>query len=274
LIAYRFGGGGEFVGIWENCKRPVRHKLKQGKALLRGYPFYYTQTQDPNHTHRYPYLWSEFSTPIPERGNPEIRANRLWNLQLAAKRIHCLRLAPREIFSFCNRVGEPTLANGFREAPVFVRGKVLTDAGGGLCLIATNLFNTFLQSGCEILERHCHSIDAYGDKRFYPLGQDASVAYGYKDLVIRNSSQTALQLRFQIFSDRGEVLSSLWGEQPRLVQVKIESRVLKEISPEKADDCSGWIVETTRSVQKTAAHSTQWQLDYRAISNYAPCERS
>lgn len=257
---------------WENYKRPIRNKLKQGKALLRGHPFYYTRTQDPEHVNRYSYLWSDFRTPIPDRGTPEIRANRLWNLQLAAKRIHCLRLAPREIFSFCDRVGEPTLSNGFREAPVFVRGKVLTDVGGGLCLIATNLFNTFLQSGCEILERHCHSIDAYGSKRFYILGQDAAVAYGYKDLVIRNSSQTCLQLRFQIF-DHGEVFSSLWGEQPRSVQVKIETKILKEIPSKKVDDFSGWIVETNRLVQKNVHPSTQWQLDYCTISNYSPCGR-
>ncbi len=262
--------------FWENCKRPIRNRLKQGKAFLRGYPFYYTRTQDPEFADRYGYLWSEFRTPIPDRGTPEIRANRLWNLQLAAERIHCLRLAPGAVFSFCDRIGEPTLKNGFRAAPVFIRGKVLTDVGGGLCLIATNLFNTFLQAGCEILERHCHSIDAYGDERFYPLGQDAAVAYGYKDLVVRNSSQIALQLRFQVLGDRGEVHSSVWGEQPYSIQIKIESKVLEEIPPAKADDCSGWIVETTRSVQKTSdlSLSPQWQLDYRTVSHYAPCERS
>lgn len=259
---------------WENYKRPIRNKLKQGKAFLRGHAFYYTRIQDPEQADRYCHLWSEFRTPIPDRGTPEIRANRLWNLQLAANRIHCLRLVPSGIFSFCHRVGEPTASNGFREAPVFVRGRVLTDVGGGLCLIATNLFNTFLQSGCEILERHCHSIDAYGDKRFYPLGQDAAVAYGYKDLVVRNSSPIALQLRFQVLREQGEVLSSIWGEQPRPVQVKVESNVLQEILPETADDLSGWIVETRRLVQNAAHSSTQWQLDYRTTSNYAPCKRS
>lgn len=259
--------------FWEDWKRPIRSKLKQGKAFLRGYPFYYARIQDPE-SDRYRYLWSEFSSPIPDRGTPEIRANRLWNLQLAAQRIHGLQLAPRAIFSFCDRVGEPTLKNGFRAAPVFVRGKVLTDVGGGLCLVATNLFNTFLQAGCEILERHCHSIDAYGDKRFYTLGQDAAVAYGYKDLVMRNASQTPLQLRFEVLGDRGEVISSLWGEQPRSQQTKIESRIIQELPPENTDDLSGWIVETTRSIQRTVDPFTEWKVDYRAVSCYAPCERS
>jgi vancomycin resistance protein VanW len=127
-------------------------------------------------------------------------------LKLASQKLNCLDINPQKIFSFSARIGEPTKANGFREAPVFVRGQVLTDVGGGLCLIATNVFNTLLYAGCEILERHCHSIDAYGESRFYELGQDAAVANGYKDLIIRNHSQIPLQLRFEVLEKEGKVV--------------------------------------------------------------------
>jgi vancomycin resistance protein VanW len=184
---------------WDLWKRPIRNGLKYSKALIQGYPFFYSHSQNPAQANRYSHLWVEFATPIPDRGTPEIRQNRLWNLQLAASKIDYLQLDPSQIFSFCDRVGEPTLTNGFRAGPVFVRGKVKTDVGSGLCLVATNLFNTFLLAGCQILERHCHSIDAYGESRFYQLGQDAAVAYGYKDLVIRNATMIPLQLRFQVW---------------------------------------------------------------------------
>ena len=73
-----------------------------------------------------------------------------------------------------------------------------TDVGGGLCLIATNLYTLFLKSGCQILERHNHSIDAYGSGRFYELGEDAAIAYAYKDLAIRNNFKVALLLKIGI----------------------------------------------------------------------------
>ena len=259
---------------WDSYKRPIRNALKQGRALLRGYRFRYARVQDPERAGRYGHLWSESTTPIPERGTPLIRANRVSNLRLAAARIDALRLAPGEIFSFCDRTGEPTVRNGFREAPVFVRGTVQTDIGGGLCLLATNLFTTFLRAGCEILERHSHSIDAYGEARFYALGQDAAVAYGYKDLVVRNSTAAGLQVRVQVLADRGEVVSSLWGEEPPRLRFTIASTIVTEIAPEHAGDLPGWIVETVRSVHTGDGDPARLRPDFRTTSRYAPCRKS
>ncbi|MEB3338233.1 MAG: VanW family protein [Leptolyngbyaceae bacterium] len=270
---------------WEQWKRPIRNHLKYSKSLLRGYPFSYTRQQNPEQADQYPYLWGESVTPIPDRGSPEIRQNRIWNLQLAASRINYLRLDPQKIFSFCDRVGEPTLSNGFRAGPVFVRGEVSTGVGGGLCLLATNVFNTFLGADCQILERHCHSIDAYGEGRFYQLGQDAAVAYGYKDLIVRNSSPVPLQIRFQVLPEVGKVTSSLWGKAPCQFKVKLESTVLQEIPAPAEDGISGWIIKTVRYVRDrpnpdpdssidSEAPETLWHPNYHATSIYQPCTRS
>ncbi|OLP17777.1 hypothetical protein BST81_11925 [Leptolyngbya sp. 'hensonii'] len=256
---------------WERWKRPIRNQLKSGQAWLRGYPFYYTRQLNPEAVDRYTHCWSESVTPIPDRGSAEIRQNRLWNLKQAASRIHYLRLDPGQIFSFCDRVGEPTLANGFREGPVFVRGQVETGVGGGLCLIATNTFRTFLLAGCSILERHCHSIDAYGESRFYELGQDAAVAYGYKDLIVRNPSPVPLQLRFEVLPEAGTVRSSLWGQSLCAWQVKVESRVLQKIPAPVPDGIPGWVVKTVRYISDRPKQSTNWASDYVTTSIYKPC---
>lgn len=271
----------QFLARW---KRPLRNAWKYSQALRCGYPFYYARQQQPDRTDRYPYLWSEFTTPIPDRGTSEIRQNRIWNLQLAARQIDYLELRPQQIFSFCDRIGDPTPARGFRAGPVFVRGEVRTDTGGGLCLMATNLFNTFLWAGFQILERHCHSIDAYGDDRFYQLGRDAAIAYGYKDLIVRNLSKIPLQLSFQVCPEAENVKSSLWGERQRPWQVQVESTVQQEIPPPFVDGIPGWIVETTRQIcafppardgiLEDEDAIAQWQLDYCSTSIYQPCTRS
>ena len=42
-----------------------------------------------------------------------------------------------------------------------------------------------LLSGCQPVVRHAHSIDAYGEGRYVPLGRDSSVAFGFRDLVFK-----------------------------------------------------------------------------------------
>ena len=116
-------------------------------------------------------LWQSISTPVPQRGDATICANRRHNLQLAISTLNNRLILPGNSFSLSQQLGEPTESAGYRAGPVFVRGEVLRDTGGGLCLIATNLYQLFLHAGCRILERHNHSIDAYGEERFYPRGK-------------------------------------------------------------------------------------------------------
>lgn len=248
--------------------------------MMRGYPLFYASHQAPHRSALYPHWWCDAVTAIPDRGTPEIRQNRISNLQLAASKIAYLEVNSGQIFSFCDRVGDPNKEQGFRAGPVFVNGEVQTGVGGGLCLIATNLFQLFLGSGWQILERHCHSIDAYGNDRFYELGQDASIAYGYKDLIVRNTSPGPLQLRLEVCPESGQVVSSLWGQSPCPWRVKIESVVLEELSSPEAN-ISGWIVETKRLISdrpdaqsiipKSTTQAPAWRMDYRAISIYKPC---
>jgi vancomycin resistance protein VanW len=234
----------------QTFKASIRQLLKDGGTLWHGYPFYYAQLQDREATPRYCYQWSEITTPIKRRSSfAEVNENRLWNMQLAARDINGLLLHPGQIFGFWNRVARPTVANGFREGPTLVGNRLMTDVGGGLCQISTTLFQALLWADCQILERHNHSIDAHGDKRFFTLGQDATVAYGYKDLIVRNNSQVPLQLRLQVLAEKAEVTASVWGTEPKPVEVKVSSTVLAKLPPPDANGMPGWQVETIRYVR-------------------------
>ena len=49
------------------------------------------------------------------------------------------------------------------------------------------IYYVSLMAGLEVLERHPHSRDIYDDQtRYAPLGADATVAYGFKDLRVLN----------------------------------------------------------------------------------------
>jgi len=173
--------------------------------------------------------WQAISTPIPERGDASTCANRRHNLELAIRSLNNRLILPGEAFSLSQQLGEPTETAGYRAGPVFVKGHVLKDTGGGLCLIATNLYQLFLYAGCRILERHNHSIDAYGEDRFYALGEDAAIAYSTKDLAIRNPFNDKMLLRLLV--DEHALHSEILGPGPRPVQTLIQSTVLERIPP-------------------------------------------
>ncbi len=241
-----------------------QHLKKLSTNLLKGYYFNYAGKKNNLDISTYKYQWSSFTTPIKKRsGLANINENRIHNMQLAASRIDGLIIQPQQIFGFWNRVPRPIIKNGFRSGPMLVRGKLTNDVGGGLCQISTTLFNALLWANFEILERYNHSIDAHGDKRFFKLGQDATVAYGYKDLVVRNVSQTPLLLRLQVFPEKAEVTASVWGTEAMLFEVKVESKVLQELTLSDGG-MSGWEVETQRFI------GDKEKITYQAIDIYKP----
>jgi len=118
--------------------------------------------------------------------------NRVNNIQRAAKLIHNWLLAPGDVFSFNSVVGQRTEDRGFRSAPVInSNGQLEDDLGGGICQVATTLFNAAFFAGLEIVERQNHSL--YIDH--YPMGRDAAVSWGWPDLKFRNNTDHWLLVR-------------------------------------------------------------------------------
>jgi vancomycin resistance protein VanW len=82
-------------------------------------------------------------------------------------------------------------------------GKLRPDYGGGLCQLSGLIYYASLMAGLKILERHAHSRDIYDDQtRYAPLGSDATVAYGFKDLRVLNIYSFPVCFRVSITSDK------------------------------------------------------------------------
>ncbi|MBP6826677.1 MAG: VanW family protein [Saprospiraceae bacterium] len=134
----------------------------------------------------------------PIRPNASV-ANKRLNIRLAADRIAQVTLAPGSIFSFWYVVGRPTLANGFRPSRNIVRGQLSEEVGGGLCQVSGILYHLALLAGLNVMERWPHSLDIYNDEdRYAPLGADATVVFGYKDLRISNPHPFPLAFSFDV----------------------------------------------------------------------------
>jgi len=119
------------------------------------------------------------------------QTSRVHNIKTLAKELDGTILAPGEEFSFNGAMGPRTAAKGYREAPAILNGRLVPSLGGGVCQVATTLFNTVFFGGFEVVERHNHSFFI----SHYPTGRDATVSYGGPDLKFKNSYPAHLLIK-------------------------------------------------------------------------------
>lgn len=184
-------------------KELVTHS-EQGRSEARTWPAYVTVTQSLGHSAHV--------------------ENKKHNLALAIRELQDVQVGPEEIFSFWHLVGQPTKRRGFVPGRNLVGGRLEVSIGGGLCQLSGMTYLLALSSGLWVLERHAHSVDIYTEQtRFAPLGADATVAYGYKDLRFRNIRPFPLSLRFALGEDTltGSVCAPLPLE-PATVEFALE----------------------------------------------------
>ncbi len=134
--------------------------------------------------------------------------NKRHNLALAAERINRILIEPGKVFSFWHLVGQPTRRRGYLPGRTLVNQTLQAEYGGGLCQLSGLLYYLALRAGLHILERYPHSVDIYTDEtRFTPLGSDATVVYGYKDLRFLNLLEQAICFHITVQPDsiRGQL---------------------------------------------------------------------
>ncbi|MBE7031558.1 MAG: hypothetical protein E7401_01180 [Ruminococcaceae bacterium] len=117
-------------------------------------------------------------------------AARASNVTLTAQRINGYILMPGDVFSYDKTIGRRTVANGFREAGVYVGNKVESGIGGGICQTSSTLYSAALYANLEIVSRTSHSLPV----SYMPAGMDATIAEGYIDLKIRNNTEYPVKI--------------------------------------------------------------------------------
>ena len=119
---------------------------------------------------------------------------RTHNIRLAATALDGTVLEPGAELSFNERVGARTAERGYLVAPVILREERQLQLGGGICQVASTVFDAALLAGLTPVERHRHSSPV----DYIALGQDATIAWGFKDLKIRNDSEQTMRLTVRI----------------------------------------------------------------------------
>jgi vancomycin resistance protein YoaR len=133
------------------------------------------------------------------------------NIGRAGEIIDGTVLKPGDTFSLNDVVGERTRENGFTEGFIISNGIFAEDLGGGVSQMATTTFNAMFFAGLEDVEHKPHSF--YIDR--YPVGREATVAWGSVDLRFRNDTPYGVLVSATVTpstpSSQGVVTVSMWS---------------------------------------------------------------
>ena len=135
---------------------------------------------------------SEYTT---EFSDAEGTENRNHNIKVAADLLNnTVCDSNGGIWSFNTHSGDTNQDPPFASAGSIVDGEYVDSIGGGICQVATTVFNAVYEAGLEIDDRHNHSLYIAS----YPTGRDAAVSYPEMDLVWSNhhTSDVLLKLAY------------------------------------------------------------------------------
>lgn len=159
----------------------------------------------------FPFLWSGFSTSLAGRSLEQRH-----NAALAARYIDGFIIPPGGIFSFNELVGARNRAKGYDAAPFLNSDGLLEETpGGGICQLASTIYNAGLLGGMEVVERHPHSRSVL----HVPPGRDATIASWVKDLKLANPFPNPLRIR--ISSDNNRLTVALRSPVEKRFNVEI-----------------------------------------------------
>jgi vancomycin resistance protein VanW len=152
--------------------------------------------------------------------------NTIYNIKLASEVINGMLVKPKEFFSFNKYVGPAEKADGYKESTIIANGVFVNGYGGGICQVSSTLYNAALLANLLIVERYNHSV--YGEAtKYVPLGQDAAIFYGFKDLKFKNNSEHTIVIFSKVFKDILQV--NIFGGNKDKAEVEIINKDKKVI---------------------------------------------
>lgn len=131
------------------------------------------------------------------------------NLEIASRKLNNRLLMPNEVLSVNDSIGPVNAANGYKQAPIILNGKLVPGYGGGICQIASTLYNAVLNAELKVVERKNHSMPV----AYVPMGRDATLAGSAIDFKFKNSMKYPVYV--VSFIDKDKLYVKIYGKETR-----------------------------------------------------------
>ena len=143
------------------------------------------------------------------KGSPDYRDK---NIAVGAAKLNGMVVRPGETFSFNERIGAFTKAEGWVEGSVIVEDRTERGIGGGICQVSTTLFRAALAAGLPIEERWPHLYRVrYYEMGSAPIGYDSTIFSPGIDLKFTNDYAQPIMLRVLIDRRLAMLDFEIWG---------------------------------------------------------------
>lgn len=110
------------------------------------------------------------------------------NVHVGAKLLCGTLVESSKVFSQNKTIGPYIQSKGYKGGPTYVGSNLTETIGGGVCKIASTLYNVAIMSNLQIVERHAHCMPV----SYVPYGQDATVCYGSMDFRFKNNTNSSI----------------------------------------------------------------------------------
>lgn len=190
------------------------------------------------------------------------------NIALAAESIHGYELKPGEMLSVNEIFGDTNKDPRYVDALVMNEGTLGNARGGGICQVSTALYIAAIKANLEIIERHPHSMVC----DYAPVGLDATLVYGQKDLRIKNNHNASVWIyavalgqtvEVKLFSAADVEAGYSYDATSKIVKQKVETVKPEEGSSEESTErISAYTAESYKVVYKDGVKQSA-QLLYR-----------
>lgn len=127
------------------------------------------------------------------------------NIVTIAREVDGALVKPGQTFSLNGHTGERGYAQGYRDAPVIVDGKLVPGVGGGTSQFTTTLFNAIYYAGLEDVEHKPHS---YWFSRYPPV-IESTIFWPDLDFKFRNNTPYGVLIDTSYTSN--SVTVSIWS---------------------------------------------------------------
>lgn len=147
-------------------------------------------------------------------------ATRTFNVNRTAEFCNESILLPGQVFSYLEKIGNPSEANGYQVATGYKDGQTVPMAGGGSCQASSAIYYCAVYANLEIVSRANHRFTV----GYVPDGLDATVYYPSLDFQFRNNTPFPIKILSHV--EGNYLYVQILGTKTDGTYVKTETEVL------------------------------------------------